>query len=142
MLISLVMILSIYELTVALAQHQTDTRNARVAPAYSDEQELVVDNELALSKMSLDMSVDPTGDVDRDFVAMMVPHHQGAIDVAHAELKYGHNEDLRRIAQSIIAQRETEMSAMRAAVRQLVPAQNNDTPETSERLPNTRIREK
>jgi hypothetical protein len=41
---------------------------------------------------------------------LMIPHHQGAIDVARAELKYGHNEGVRRIAQSMIAERENEIS--------------------------------
>jgi uncharacterized protein (DUF305 family) len=84
----------------------------------SDEQRFVIDSELALSEMTLDMTVDSTGDVDRDFVALMIPHHQGAIDVARAELKYGHNEGVRRIAQSMIAERENEISAMRTAVGQ------------------------
>jgi len=75
---------------------------------------------VALSKMSVDMPVESTGDVDRDSVATMMPDHQGAIDVARSELQYGHNEGVRRIAQSIIAKRENEMSAMRAAVGQLV----------------------
>jgi DUF305 family protein family protein len=141
-LISLAMILSISGFTVALAQHQTDTRPVRVPAADNNEQGFVVDSELALSKMSLDMPVDSTGDVDRDFVAMMMPHHQGAIDVARAELKYGHNEDVRRIAQSMVAERENEMSAMRAAVGQLVPAQSSGTPIISERPPSTRIQEK
>ena len=39
--------------------------------------------------MMADMAIKPTGDVDRDFVAMMVPHHQGAIDMAQAVLRYG-----------------------------------------------------
>lgn len=141
-LISLAMISSISGFTVALGQHQTDARPILVPAAGSDEQGFVVDSELALSKMSLDMPVDSTGDVDRDFVAMMMPHHQAAIDVARAELKYGHNEDVRRIAQSMIAERENEMSAMRAAVGQLAPVQSSGTPITPERPPGTRIQEK
>lgn len=141
-LISLTTILSIFGVCVALAQHQTGTHRVPVPTADSDEQGFVVDSELALSKMSLDIPVDSTGDVDRDFVAIMTPHHQGAIDVARAELKYGRNEDVRRIAQSIIAERESEMSAMRAAVGQLVPAESSGRPITSERPPSTRIQEK
>jgi Domain of unknown function (DUF305) len=141
-LISLAVILSISGFTVALAQHQTNTRPVRVPAADSDEQGFAVDSELAISQMSLDMPVDSTGDVDRDFIAMMMPQHRGAIDVARAELKYGHNEGVRRIAQSIIAERENEMSAMRAAVGQLMPAQSSGTPIISERPPTTRIPEK
>jgi hypothetical protein len=56
------------------------------------------ENDAAMAKMMEAMSVKPTGDVDRDFVAMMEPHHQGAIDMARAELRYGKNERLRRMA--------------------------------------------
>jgi hypothetical protein len=62
------------------------------------------------------MTIKPTGDVDRDFVAMMVPHHQGAVDMANAELKYGHNEQLRRGAREIVASQQPEVIVMRNAV--------------------------
>ena len=58
-------------------------------------------NDAAMNKMVADMTIKPTGDVDRDFVAMMVPHHQGAIDMAKAVLRYGHNEQLRRLAMKL-----------------------------------------
>jgi uncharacterized protein (DUF305 family) len=116
MLIGLAMISSSLAPPVALAQDQTTKHHGGVMMASSDEQEFVVDSELAVSKMNLEMSVDPAGDVDRDFIAMMIPHAQGAIDVARAELKYGHSEDLRRLARSIIAGRESEMSDMRGGI--------------------------
>src|SRR5260370_16286515 len=56
----------------------------------------------AMTRMMAGMKIKPSNDVDRDFVAMMVPHHQGAIDMTEAELSYGHNEPLRRLAQEII----------------------------------------
>jgi len=52
------------------------------------------ENEAAMIKMMDDMAIKPTGDIDRDFVAMMAPHHQGAIDMAISELRYGKNEQL------------------------------------------------
>jgi uncharacterized protein (DUF305 family) len=70
-----------------------------------------------MRKMMADMMIKPTGDVDRDFVAMMVPHHQGAVDMAKAELKYGRNERLRRLAQEIVAKQQQEMIVMRDAVK-------------------------
>jgi uncharacterized protein (DUF305 family) len=114
---------------IALAQDQTRTRPITAAASDGPEIRFIVDNDLAISKMSLDMSKvsDPTGDVDRDFVALMMPHHQGAIDMARAELKYGHNEELRRLAQSITAEREHEMSAMRGAVGETSSSQRSDT---------------
>jgi uncharacterized protein (DUF305 family) len=54
--------------------------------------------------------------VDGDFVAMMVPHHQGAIEMAQAELRYGRNEQLRRLAQEIIVTQRQEIVAMRLSV--------------------------
>jgi hypothetical protein len=53
------------------------------------------ENAAATTKMMNDMTIRPTGGIDRDFVAMMVPHHQGAIDMAKAELSYGHRRQLR-----------------------------------------------
>src|SRR6266571_5693218 len=88
---------------------------------YSNEQSFLSDNDAAMNKMMADMTIKPTGDVDRDFVAMMVPHHQGAIDMAQAELKYGHNEQLRRLAQEIVVTQQQEIAAMRLALGQTLP---------------------
>jgi hypothetical protein len=89
--------------------------------AGSDEAPFLRENDAAMTKMMDDMSVKPTGDVDRDFVAMMAPHHQGAIDMAKAELRYGHNEQLRRIAQEIVVEQQQEIVAMRLALGQQPP---------------------
>ncbi|WP_197688414.1 DUF305 domain-containing protein [Bradyrhizobium lablabi] len=120
---------------IALAQDQTTQRRVAPAPIDSSEQHFIIEHDLAISKMSLSMLVGPTGDVDHDFVAAMMPHHQGAIDIARAELKYGHNDELRRLAQNIIAQREREISAMRGAVGEARPLQTSDTaaPESKQR---------
>jgi hypothetical protein len=75
----------------------------------------------AMNKMMIDMDVKSTGDVDRDFVGMMIPHHQGAIDMAQALLKYGKNEQLRRLAQEIIITQQQEIAAMRLVVGQPLP---------------------
>ena len=71
--------------------------------------------------MMANMTVKPTGDVDRDFVAMMTPHHQGAIERAQAELRYGHNQPLRRMAQEVIVTQLQEIAAMRLALGQPLP---------------------
>jgi hypothetical protein len=70
-----------------------------------NEQAFISENDAAMNKMMADMTVKPSGDVNRDFVDMMVPHHQGAIDMAKALLVHGNNEALRRIAQEIVAMR-------------------------------------
>ncbi|MDB5541020.1 MAG: hypothetical protein JWQ89_2747 [Devosia sp.] len=74
-----------------------------------------------MTRMMLDMDIEPSGDVDADFVAMMVPHHQGAIDMAVAVLRHGRNPQIRRLAQEIIVTQQEEIAAMRLAVRQTLP---------------------
>ena len=91
----------------------------RSAPAA--EASYLADNVAAMTKMMIDMGIRPSGDVDADFVAMMVPHHQGAIEMARAELRYGHNEQLRRMAQEIIVTQQQEIAAMRLAVGEPLP---------------------
>ena len=75
-----------------------------------------------MNKMMSAMDVKPTGDVDRDFVAMMAPHHQGGIDMAVLELRYGKNEQLRRLAQEIIVSQTQEIAAMKLAIGEQVAA--------------------
>jgi hypothetical protein len=76
----------------------------------------LAENEAAMNKMMAAMAIQPSGDVDTDFVAMMVPHHQGAIEMAQALLRHGRNEQLRRIAQEIIVTQQQEIAAMRLAL--------------------------
>jgi len=86
-----------------------------------DESAFLAENEVAMNKMMSAMDVKPTGDVDRDFVAMMAPHHQGGIDMAVLELRYGRNEQLRRLAQEIIVSQTQEIAAMKIAIGEQVP---------------------
>ena len=89
------------------------------APAAEDP--YLAENVSAMTKMMIDMGIKPLGDVDTDFVAMMVPHHQGAIEMARAELRYGRNEPLRRMAQEIIVTQLQEITAMRLSLGQPLP---------------------
>ena len=89
---------------------------APVAAQSAEERAFLEENETAMTRMMNDMAAKPTGDVDRDFVAMMNPHHQGAIDMAIIELRYGKNEQLRRIAQEIIVDQMQEIAAMKLAI--------------------------
>ena len=73
-------------------------------------------NDAAMAKMMTGMRVQSSGDVDRDFVAAMTPHHQSAIDMAEAELRYGRNERLRRIARGIVVAQKREITAMHTAL--------------------------
>jgi hypothetical protein len=87
----------------------------------TEEAPFLAENDAAMKKMMNDMAVKPTGDVDVDFVAMMVPHHQGAIDMAIAVLRYGRNAQIKRLAQEIIVTQQQEIAAMRLAVGEPLP---------------------
>jgi uncharacterized protein (DUF305 family) len=71
----------------------------------------------AMTRMMAAMENAPTGDADRDFVAGMVPHHEGAVEMAQAELKFGKNIALERIAQEIIVTQRDEIVAMHRALQ-------------------------
>ncbi len=75
-----------------------------------------------MSKMMSGMAITPSGDVDPDFVHMMAPHHQGAIDMAVLELRYGHNPILKRLAQEMIVDQQQETAAMYLAIHEPLPA--------------------
>jgi uncharacterized protein (DUF305 family) len=76
----------------------------------------------AMERMHMDMSIVPSGDPDRDFAAMMIPHHQGAVDMAKVELQFGKNLVLRRLAQGIIVEQLQEIELMQRELRQLPAA--------------------
>jgi hypothetical protein len=94
---------------------------ATTGSAATAEAPFLAENDAAMKKMMNDMAVKPAGDVDADFVAMMVPHHQGAIEMAVAVLRYGRNAQIRRLAQEIIITQQQEIAAMRLAVGQPLP---------------------
>jgi hypothetical protein len=99
------------------------TNAASTVGQYPAEAPFIAENNTAMDRMMKGMDVKPTGDVDADFAAMMIPHHQGAIDMALSELRYGKNEQLRRIAQEIVVEQQQEINAMHLALGQpLAPA--------------------
>lgn len=55
----------------------------------------------------------PTGNKDADFVILMLPHHQAAVDMARTELLYGSDPQMRRLAQEIIVDQDSEIQLMR-----------------------------
>ena len=67
----------------------------------------------ASAKMHRDMMADLTGDADVDFVRGMIPHHQGAIDMARIELQYGKDPAIRAMAEAIIKAQEAEIAEMK-----------------------------
>jgi uncharacterized protein (DUF305 family) len=68
----------------------------------------------ASAKMHKDMTVELTGDADVDFVRGMIPHHQGAIDMAKIELEHGKDPEIRKLAEEVIAAQEKEIEQMKA----------------------------
>jgi uncharacterized protein (DUF305 family) len=105
----------------SLAEIISSICSAAYRSALPREAPFLSENVSAMVKMMIGMEIKPTGDVDHDFVDMMVAHHQGAIDMAQAELRHGHNEQLRRIAQEIIVTQQQEIAAMRLALGQPLP---------------------
>ena len=82
----------------------------------------LAENAQTMDRMVAGMAVPATGDVDRDFVAMMSAHHQGAVGMAMSQLRHGRNEQLRRIAQEIIVEQQQEIAAMQLALGQPAPS--------------------
>jgi hypothetical protein len=110
-MISLATTASVAATSFALADDPARTdhfyRTIRVQYAadglHPPEQPFVSEKDIAKKKTEADRTITLTEGVDRDVVAMMVPHHQGAADMAKNGLKYGHSEQLRRLARGIIA---------------------------------------
>ncbi|CAO3403365.1 DUF305 domain-containing protein [Azospirillum sp. 11R-A] len=103
------------------AQHESSRHDHSASISDGPEAAYLAANDAAMDRMMADMAAKPTGDIDRDFVAMMTPHHQGAIDMALTILKYGRNEQLKRLAQEIIVEQQQEIAAMKLAIGDTLP---------------------
>lgn len=71
------------------------------------------------AKMHDAMAIAYTGHADIDFLRGMIPHHQGAIDMARIVLKHGHDEQVKKLAHEIIAAQEHEITMMKAQLQAL-----------------------
>jgi hypothetical protein len=105
----------------SLAEYIAAICSAAYRPSSPQEAPFLSENVKAMTRMLVGMEIKPSGDVDEDFAAMMIPHHQGAMDMAQAELRHGHNEQLRRIAEEIVVDQQQEIAAMRLALGQPLP---------------------
>ncbi|MCY1664557.1 CopM family metallochaperone [Rhizobium sp. SL86] len=70
--------------------------------------------EAANAKMHTDMAIAYSGNPDVDFVRSMIPHHQGAIDMAKIQLEHGKDPEIRKLAEEVIRAQEGEIAMMRA----------------------------
>ena len=79
----------------------------------------------SMEKMHAAMSsVAPSGDADTDFVQLMLPHHQAAIDMAKTELLVGKSPKMRRLAQEIITDQQSEIDLMQLWLEKHPPSRH------------------
>jgi uncharacterized protein (DUF305 family) len=72
-----------------------------------------------MDKMHMAMgTIDRSGDADVDFVRLMLPHHQAAVDMARTQLAYGKDLEMRRLAQKIITDQQSEIGLMQGWLKQ------------------------
>lgn len=76
----------------------------------------------ANARMHAAMEIAYSGDADIDFARAMIPHHQGAIDMAKVALAFGKNAEIRKLAEAIIAAQEAEIAWMQDWLKKNAPA--------------------
>ena len=70
---------------------------------------------MIMEKMGAEMkAMKSTGHADKDFAAMMISHHRGAVEMAEAYLKYGRDEEMRKMASKMIEDQKKEIQTMKA----------------------------
>ena len=72
----------------------------------------------ANAKMHEDMAIEYSGDADVDFIRGMIPHHQGAIDMAKIVLEHGDDPEVKKLAEDVIKAQEAEIAWMEAWLKE------------------------
>jgi len=94
-------------------EHDHHAGHDHAVPAASEKREATTALEAAHAKMHAGMTAALTGDPDVDFMQGMIPHHQGAIDMAEIVLKYGKDPETRKLAEEIVKAQTAEIAFMK-----------------------------
>jgi uncharacterized protein (DUF305 family) len=102
-------------LAMALAPRATQVIiPVRAAPGPAATSEFHRALQTVMVRMDAAMCITPSADADRDFARAMIPHHQGAVEMARLELVYGRDPRLRRLAQGMVVEQSQEIALMRS----------------------------
>ena len=112
-----ILLISCWALAVQAPQHGSNAQagdKLAVDPGWTELND-------SMQKMHVAMaSVKSSGSSDIDFVRLMLPHHQAAIDMAKTQLMYGKDPQMRRLAQEIITDQQSEIELMQLWLKQHV----------------------